>query len=138
MADRMSSTNIGQIVYQYWQNHLPVLVKCLPVLTKSYTGIGKRPIRFLGIRFQQYQYTISPIPVDDYVNNGRRNRMRVLGKDQLVSLVYDFSNFSRLFGQDDFRISAIRICIIYMYTLSNLSILVDNLVNTGRRFGQYR
>ena len=38
----------------------------------------------------------------------------------------------------DFRMSAKRICIIYMYVLSNSSIPVGDLANTGWRSGQYR
>ena len=38
----------------------------------------------------------------------------------------------------DFRMSAKRICIIYMHVLSNSSIPIGDLANTGWRFGQYR
>ena len=38
----------------------------------------------------------------------------------------------------DFRMLAKRICIIYMYVLSKLSITVGDLANTGWQFGQYR
>ena len=62
--------------------------------------------------------------------------------------VYNFVNTSRWFYQcqytilsilvDNVRVSAIRICIIYMYELSNSLIPVDDLANTCRGFGQYR
>ena len=38
----------------------------------------------------------------------------------------------------DSRMSAKKICIIYMYVLSNLSIPVVDLANTGWRFGKDR
>ena len=82
IADILKSyTGIDKIVYQHWQNRIPVL-------TKSYTGIDWEKANSFPwyIQFCQYLYTISSI------------------------LVYDF------------RISAIRICIIYMYALPNLSI----------------
>ena len=44
--------------------------KILMVLTKSYTGIGKRPTLFLGIQFHQYQLAIWPIPVGNLANTG--------------------------------------------------------------------
>ena len=48
-------------IYQYWRT-------LIPVLTKLYTDIGKRPICFLGIQFHPYQYTILPILVSDSIN----------------------------------------------------------------------
>ena len=62
--------------------------------------------------------------------------------------VGDLANTGRRFGQyqfaiwpipvGDFRMPAKRICIIYMYVLSNSSILVGDLANTGWQFSQYR
>ena len=67
---------------------------------------------------------ISSIPVGELANTGWR-----IGQ-------YRLANWPIPVG--DFGVAAIRICIIYMYVLSNPSIPVGELANTGWRIGQYR
>ena len=59
-----SSTDVGQMVYQYWWNRLPVLVK-------SYTGIDKIVYQGNEFAFSQYRYTISSIRVEDLATSDR-------------------------------------------------------------------
>ena len=85
----------------------------LPVLAKSSTGIGKIVYWYWEKAnsfpwYISYQYMILPIPVCDFVNTGR-----------------------------SFRMSTIRICIIYIMHCQILQYL-DDLANTCRRFGHYR
>ena len=93
-------------------------------ILKSPTGIDEFASSIGQIANLFPWYTISSILVGDLANNGWR-----------------FSQYGLVISSipvGDFRMSAKRICIIYMYVLSNSSIPVGDLANTGWRFGQYR
>ena len=126
-ATPKSPTGIGQFANRYW----PIRQ---PVLANSPTGIGQFANRywsncqllpwFNGWWFRQYRLLIWPIPVGELANTGWWFRQ------------YRLANWPIPVG--DFGVAAIRICIIYMYVLSNPSIPVGELANTGWRFRQYR
>ena len=59
-----SFTGIGEIVNQYWWNHMPVLMKL-------YTSIRKK-LTFSSFWFHQYLQTILSILVNDFINIGIR------------------------------------------------------------------
>ena len=82
VADILKSyASIGKIVYRNWRN-------CIPVLAKSYASIGEII----------YQYWQNHIPL---------YWLTVLGKGQLISLVYDFVNNCIRFCQYQYTISSI-------------------------------
>ena len=93
----------SEIAHRYCQNHLPLLAK-------SPSGIDE-------IIYQGNELAIWPIPVGNLVNTGW-----CFGQ-------YRLANWPIPVG--DFGVAAIRICIIYMYVLSNPSIPVGELANTG-------
>ena len=97
-----SFTGIGEIVNQYWWNHMPVLMKL-------YTSIRKK------LTFSSF--LISSIFANDFVNTGKRFHQ------------YRYTLFS--VPVNDFRVSAKKICINNMYALPNSRILVYNLANMG-------
>ena len=105
----------------YLRQYLP---NCIPILT----GIGKRPTRFLGIWFHQYDFAKTGIKFPQYFYT-------------ILSIsVYNFVNlntgiwFENVPNKDMHVLYVCMHCQSVRFRYSNSSIRVYNFANTGKRF----
>ena len=91
----------NEIVYQYWQNPLPVLAKSSTGIGEIYWEKANLVYDFInnGVRFRQYWSMISPIPVDNLVNTGRFQNDGNKDMHSLHVCFVKFVNTGRRFGQ---------------------------------------
>ena len=111
-----------KIVYKYWWNHIPVLMK-------SYTKNRNKLVFFsnTGIGFCKYWYTILSIPVYNFANTGiqfRQCRYTILSIP-----VYNFANAGIQFCQYRYTISQCPKLCYFIVCISSKLILFCNQQN---------